>query len=156
MDRKVMRMLALCLAAALVAGCGEGVKQQVGAVMGAGLGGLAGSFVGDGRGQLLAVGVGTLLGSLVGNEVGKSLDRADRLAMAQAQHDALENGRSGSKTSWTNPDSTNSGEIVVEPAYQDGSGRFCRKFRQQVTVGGEMRVANGTACREPDGTWRLI
>ena len=156
MSRNVMRMLVLFLAATLVAGCGEGVKQQVGAVMGAGLGGLAGSFIGDGRGQLLAVGVGTLLGSLVGSEVGKSLDRADRLAMAQVQHEALENGKSGSKKTWRNPDSDNSGEIVVEPAYLRGSGKLCRKFRHTVMVAGEQQVAHGTACREPDGTWRLI
>ena len=156
MRRIVMRLLALCLAAALLAGCGEGVKQQVGALMGAGLGGLAGSFIGDGRGQLLAVGVGTLLGSLVGSEVGKSLDRADRLAMAQAQHEALENGESGSKRTWRNPDSDNSGEIVVEPAYLGDSGRYCRNFRHTVTVAGEKQVAYGTACREPGGTWRLI
>ena len=152
-----MKALALTLAAALVSGCGgEVAKEEIGALVGAGLGGLAGSFIGDGGGQLVAVGVGTLLGAIMGSEIGKSLDRADKLALAQAQQHALEYGVSGSKTTWANPDSENSGEIVPEPAFQDGTGRYCREFWHSVTVAGEKQVAYGTACREPDGTWRLI
>ena len=156
MKHKLLKVLAVTLAAVMLAGCGgEIAKEEVGAMIGAGLGGLAGSFIGDGGGQLVAVGVGTMLGAIVGSEVGKSLDRADKLAMAYAQHEALEYGHSGSTTSWENPDSGNSGEIVPKPAYQQADGTYCREFAQTITVGGKMQSAYGTACRQPDGTWKL-
>ena len=155
MKQQGMKLLALGLVAVLVAGCGQGVKEKVGTVVGAGLGGLAGSFIGDGRGQLVAIAVGTLLGSMAGSEIGRSLDRADRLAMAQAQQQALENGQSGSETAWNNPDSGNSGVIVPEPAFQDGTGTYCREFWQTITVAGEKQQGYGTACRQPDGSWKL-
>ena len=114
MKQKLVKVLAVMLAAVVLAGCGV-PKEEIGTVVGAGLGGLAGSFIGDGGGQLVAVGVGTLVGAMMGSEIGKSLDRADKLALAHAQHEALEDGVSGSTTTWQNPDSGNSGEIVTVP-----------------------------------------
>ena len=155
MKKLVMNRLAVLLAAAMLVGCGQVAKEEAGAIIGAGLGGLAGSFIGDGGGKLVAVGVGTVLGAIIGGETGKSLDRADRLALAHARHDALENGESGSTTAWQNPDSGNSGEIVPQPAYQQADGTYCREFAQTIVVGGKMESAYGTACRQPDGAWKL-
>ena len=157
MKQRFVNVLAVLLAVVVVAGCGPNgiAKEEAGALIGAGLGGLAGSFIGDGGGQLVAVGVGTMLGAILGSEVGKSLDRADRLALAQAQHDALEYGESGTSTTWQNPDSGNSGEIVPQPAYQQADGTFCREFQQTIVVGAELQAAYGTACRQSDGSWKL-
>ena len=157
MKKHLKSLLAVTFAAFLLTGCaGDIGKEEIGTVIGAGLGGLAGSFIGDGGGQLVAVGVGTLLGAILGNEVGKSLDKADRLAMAQAEQNALEYGNSGSGTTWRNPDSGNSGEIVPQAAYQLADGRHCREFIETVTIAGEKQVAYGTACRMPDGTWQQV
>ena len=155
MKNQVMNMLAIMLAAVMLVGCGQVSKEEVGAIVGAGLGGIAGSFIGDGGGKLVAVGVGTMLGAIIGGETGKSLDRADKLALAQAQHDALEKGVSGSSTTWENPDSGNSGEIVPQPAYQQADGIYCREFQQIIMVGAEIQAAFGIACRQPDGSWKL-
>ena len=155
--KEFMKVLAITLAAVVLAGCGNEIaKEEIGGLVGAGLGGLAGSFIGDGGGQLVAVAVGTMIGAVMGSEIGKSLDRADRLALAQAQHDALEYGKTGSKTTWQNPDSGNSGEIVPQRPYEQADGVFCREFQQVIVVGGEMESAYGTACRQPDGAWKLI
>ena len=155
MKKGFMRALALTLAVALAAGCGQVAKEEIGAVVGAGLGGLAGSFIGDGGGRLVAVAVGTMVGAVMGAEVGKSLDRADRLAMAQATYNSLEYGESGSPTTWTNPNSGNSGEIVPEAAVLRADGRYCREFWKAVTIAGEKQQAYGTACREVDGSWKI-
>ena len=155
MKHKLMKVLAVMLASVMLAGCGQVAKEEVGAVIGAGLGGLAGSFIGDGGGKLVAVGVGTMLGAIIGGETGKSLDRADKLAMADAQHDALEYGASGTTTAWQNPDSGNAGEIVPQPAFRQADGTYCREFQQTIIVGAEMVSAYGIACRQPDGTWKL-
>lgn len=156
MKRGCMKVLAVFLTAVILTGCaGDIGKEEVGTVIGAGLGGLAGSFIGDGGGQLVAIGVGTLLGAILGSEVGKSLDRADALAMAQAQHNALEYGQSGSTTTWRNPDSGNSGEIVPQPAVRQADGTLCREYWETVTIAGEKQQAFGTACRQADGSWRI-
>ena len=63
----------------------SGNKQKIGAVSGAVVGGLLGSKVGGGSGQLWATGAGALLGAFLGSEIGESLDRADRAALAQAK-----------------------------------------------------------------------
>jgi surface antigen len=143
---------------ASLAACDQnaGTKQNVGTLLGAVGGGLAGSQIGGGRGTLVAVGVGTLLGALVGGEVGKSLDNADRAAMAQTTHRTLETVPSGQTTSWRNPDTGNYGTVTPQPAYQTSTGQQCREFTQTVTVGGRTQEAYGTACRQPDGTWKIV
>lgn len=143
------------LSLALVTGCGTGTKEQIGTVLGAGLGGLAGSFIGDGRGQLVAIAAGTLIGSFLGSEVGASLDRADRLAMASTEQNALENYPSGHPAQWHNPDSGNAGTVTPTRTWQEPSGRYCREFQATVTIGGEEHRSYGTACRAPEGQWRI-
>jgi surface antigen len=34
--------------------------------------------------------------------------------------------------------------------------RDCRDFEQTVVVDGQDETVRGTACREPDGTWRAL
>lgn len=143
---------------ASLAACDQnaGTKQNVGTLLGAVGGGLAGSQIGGGRGTLVAVGIGTLLGALVGGEVGKSLDNADRAVMQQTTTRTLETVPSGQTTSWRNPDSGNYGTVTPQPAYQTSAGQQCREFTQTVTVGGKTQEAYGTACRQPDGTWKIV
>jgi surface antigen len=32
----------------------------------------------------------------------------------------------------------------------------CREYTHNVWIGGRLRVVKGTACREPDGVWRIV
>lgn len=44
-------------------------------------------------------------------------------------------------------------------ALRDGTGsngEYCREFQQEVTVGGRSERAYGTACRQPDGAWKIV
>jgi surface antigen len=36
------------------------------------------------------------------------------------------------------------------------AGPPCREVTRDVTIGGETLKAVGTACRQPDGTWRFV
>jgi hypothetical protein len=67
---------------------------------------------------------------------------------------ALETTRSGTATQWQNPDSGTVETIVPKPAFNSG-GTVCREFTKTVTIGGTQQQAYGTACRQPDGTWKL-
>ena len=146
----------LAVASLAAAGCdGQGPKQLGGTLIGAAAGGVLGAQAGKGRGKLVTTALGTLAGAWLGSEVGKSLDRADRLAMSRTTQKALEKTKSGQTSSWKNPDSGNSGTVTPRKTYQRASGQHCREYQQTITVGGKTEQAYGTACRQPDGTWKI-
>jgi surface antigen len=148
-------------AALALAGCADlqnGPKTGAGSLVGAGLGGLAGSQIGGGTGKLAATGVGVLLGALAGNQVGQSLDRADRLTAANAAQRTPETAPTGAAgtTAWRNPDIGAYGTVRPLSATGPAPNIVCREFQQPITVGGETRQGYGTACRQPDGSWRIV
>ncbi len=153
--RRLAMIVALPLIVAACANVG-GPKQIGGGLLGGGLGALAGSQIGSGRGQLAAVAIGTLLGAFIGGEAGKSLDRADLLFAEQTMQRGLETTRSGSTSSWANPDNGNSGTFTPTRTFQTADGRYCREFQGSVTIGGKTEQAYGNACRRPDGSWQIV
>jgi surface antigen len=148
----------VALACALLAACESNMqdnpKQIGGGLVGAGLGGLAGSQIGSGKGQLAAVAIGALLGGVAGSEVGKSLDRADHMYMNQAAQRSFESAPTGTSTTWRNPDSGHYGTVTPTRTYREGS-LDCRDYQTTVTIDGKQETATGRACRQPDGTWRV-
>ena len=131
-----------------------GPKTGVGAALGAAGGGLIAAATG-GSGAAIAGGV--LLGGLAGGAIGSVLDDQDRRTAAFTTERALETAPAGQMSTSRNPDSGNSGSVTPVRTYQDaGSGEYCREFEQTVTVGGERQRGFGTACRQPDGTWRVV
>jgi surface antigen len=152
--------VAVAFAASLALGAcateNPGNKQVGGTVLGAVAGGLAGSAFGHGEGRLIMTGLGTLLGAYVGSEVGQSLDRADRLAAARTAQDTFEHAPTGRTQTWSNPDTGHSGTVTPTKTYQNAQGTYCREYQQTVTVGGKTQQAYGTACRQPDGSWKIV
>ena len=131
-------------------------KQTIGTLLGAGTGALLGSQVGGGKGKMAAVAIGALGGAYLGAEIGKTLDYVDRQRAREAEQNALENNRAGVASSWRNPDTGNSGSVTPKAATQLASGEFCREYTHEIVVGGQKEIAVGTACRQKDGTWRVI
>lgn len=130
-------------------------KTSAGTLLGGIGGAVIGAQFGKGTGQLAATAAGTLLGAYVGSEIGKSLDRADQQAMASAQQRAYA-APVGETITWNNPDSGNRGTITpVRDGYAT-SGSYCREYRTTVTIDGRREEALGTACQQPDGTWRVV
>ena len=155
--KRIVAVLFAGATAVSVAGCeGAGQKQVGGTVLGGVAGGLLGSTIGGGSGQLAATAAGALLGAFVGGEAGKSLDRADRMHAAQTAQTALETKPSGASTAWSNPDSGHSGSVTPVRTYQTAEGQYCREFQQTVTIDGKTESAYGTACRQPDGSWKVV
>jgi surface antigen len=155
MGFKVLTVAAMALTLAACESTG-GQKQTGGAILG-GIGGAAvGSQFGGGTGKIVAVAAGTLLGALVGSEVGRSLDKAD-LAYANQANQQATTAPIGSPVRWNNPQSGNSGIVTpVREGTDTATGAYCREFQQNVTIGGKTEQAYGTACRQPDGTWKVI
>ncbi|WP_407047970.1 glycine zipper 2TM domain-containing protein [Methyloraptor flagellatus] len=141
--------------AAVLAGCADaGPKQSLGTVTGALAGGLIGSQFGGGSGKVLAAGAGAALGALLGGDIGRNLDDRDRELAAQAEYDALEAGPAGSARQWRGP-SGHTGSITPGPAYAVNQ-YTCRDYTHTIYIDGKPQTARGTACRQPDGTWRPL
>jgi surface antigen len=134
---------------------GMGTKQTVGTGAGAIVGGILGSKVGHGGGQLWATGAGALLGAFVGSEIGKSLDQADIAYHNQAVEKAY-TAPLNETISWNNPESGHSGSVTpIREGRQASTGHLCRQYKQAIFVNGKAETATGTACQNSDGTWSL-
>ncbi len=127
-------------------------KEATGAVTGAVVGGILGQQVGGGRGQDLATVAGVILGAVVGANIGRSLDAQDEMRAQQV----LEYNRTGHSERWVNPDTGADVTVVPTRTYQTAQGQYCREYTTKVIVGGQKEDAYGTACRQPDGSWKIV
>jgi surface antigen len=75
---------------------------------------------------------------------------------AEAAQRALETTPSGQSVAWRNPDNGHAGTVTPTRTYQTAQGSYCREFQQTVTIDGKQERAYGTACRQPDGSWRTV
>jgi surface antigen len=151
------RTYTLLLAAALGLGaCADaGPKQTAGTVIGGVGGALLGSQIGEGDTALIGAAAGALLGAWLGGEIGASLDEADRARAVQTAGVALDRNPDGQPASWSNPDTGNSGSTTPIRSYQT-NGTYCRDYQTTIVSGGQTRSGTGTACRQPDGTWKIV
>lgn len=151
MHRKSLFTTALVAGLALGGCATDRLNEQAGMVIGGALGGLLGNQVGKGSGRTAAIIVGTLAGAAIGGAVGRSMDETDRLKTAHS----LENVRTGVPSTWRNPDSGNRYTVVPTRTYETNEGP-CREYTVDAVIDGRLEKVYGTACRQPDGTWRTI
>jgi surface antigen len=161
----VTALAALGLLSACAAGPGEVGFNKItaGGLAGAAGGAYAGSrlFGGSngmiGKGsttQMIGVAGGTLLGALLGGSVGSSLDRAD-----QAPPPRAEARRGPPDIRWSDPDSERprgAPARIVREGRDRETGELCREFVQEISVGGKVEKGWGIACRQDDGSWRVV
>lgn len=144
--------LALPLLVALtVSGCNTyGPKEGAGSVIGGVLGGVLGAQVGEGHGRTVAIIAGALAGAAIGGSVGKYMDAADRQKVAQT----LEGVRTSVPVTWRNPDSGVQYAVTPTRTFETPAGP-CREFTTEAIIGGKREKVYSTACRQPDGSWRV-
>jgi surface antigen len=99
--------------------------------------------------------IGAGAGGLIGAQIGASLDRADQAALHQTTQTALETAPANQALPWRNPNSGNYGTVTAGAVYQD-QGQYCRAFQQTIVVVGQQRQGDGKACRQPDGSWKIV
>jgi surface antigen len=154
MRGRALRWVVLASFVALMtAGCATmeaNPKTTIGAMGGGALGGLIAAAAG---GSPAASAVG---GILVGGLVGNYLDERDKRMAAEAAQRALETAPTGKPVAWQNPDSGHSGSVTPTKTYQTASGSYCREYQQTVMISGKPENSYGTACRQPDGSWKLV
>lgn len=141
--------IVVCSASAL-GGCATGGRQQTGAALGAGAGALAGAAIGHGHatGTIL----GGVLGALLGSEMGRQMDQLDEARLSRS----LETTPTARPVSWVNPDTGSAYTVTPTRSYQRDTGMPCREFRMLADVGTEKQEVFGTACRQADGSWKVV
>ena len=99
--------------------------------------------------------IGAAAGGLIGSQIGASLDRADQAALHQTTQTALETAPANQALPWHNPNSGNYGTVTAGAIYQD-QGQYCREIQQTIVAGGHQQQGGGKACRQPDGSWKIV
>lgn len=133
-------------------GLGSCNRELLGSLLGAAAGGLAGAQIGDGRGQLAAVAGGTLLGFFLGGTIGRNMDEVDQNCVGQV----LEHAEDGQQITWNNPQTGARYQVEPTRTVQDSDGRYCREYTATSVVDGWNQQTYGRACRQPDGSWKLV
>jgi surface antigen len=127
-------------------------NQDVGVLTGGVAGGLLGSTIGGGSGKILAVAAGTIAGAIIGGSVGRNMDENDRMRMNMA----LDNNSVGQPTYWRNSHSGANYEVVPVKNVTYKGNQYCREYRTVAKIAGKRQQMYGTACRQPDGTWKAV
>ncbi|MGH8059439.1 MAG: RT0821/Lpp0805 family surface protein [Candidatus Entotheonellia bacterium] len=147
-------LVSAMLVSFLLMGCESvGTKTAVGGLGGAAAGGLLAAALG---GSGTGIAAGTILGGLIGGVIGDRLDAVDREKASAAASQALESIPSGRSVAWRNPDSGNTGVVTPVRTYQTSTGQYCREYTQTINIGGQKHQSHGTACRQPDGSWKIV
>ena len=140
-------------------GCEDGqmTKQGIGTVGGGVVGGLIGSQFGGGNGALLGTGIGVLAGALAGSAIGKAMDDQDKMNMQGALGQVPPN----QTVQWNNDQGvhytfTPTTPVVPKTDNQTGQQSYCREFTQTAMIAGKEQQMYGEACRQPDGTWKVV
>ncbi len=144
----------ILLVTAMTVGTSACTKEDSGTLLGAIGGALVGSAVTND--SSVGVAIGTLAGAYIGRDIGREMDERDQQRMYETTQSSLETGVSGNANQWYNPDTGNSGSVTPQPAYTDTAGQYCREYQQTVTIAGKQETAYGTACRQPDGSWKIV
>jgi len=153
--RQVTQFAIILMVPLFMAACGPGNKQGTGTIVGATAGAVAGAAIGGPSNRVGGAAIGAVAGGLIGNVIGHDMDERDRQLAEAAQYQALEYGHSGAPTPWDNPENQHRGQIVPGKPYVQ-NGLNCRPYTHTIYISCQPQTARGTACRQPDGTWKTV
>lgn len=155
MKQSYLAVISSCLILTL-SGCSSVNKQDIGTVTGGALGGVLGNQVGHGDARVAATIAGTLLGACIGGSIGQTMDKVDQMQVNKT----LESTPTNRTSSWTNPDTDTTYRVTPTKTYYrsqtSGERQPCREFTTVAIIGGKKQEVYGTACRQTDGSWKVI
>lgn len=135
----------------LLTACGPPNHEDIGTLAGGVVGGLVGSQFGGNSGKVAAAAGGALIGAFLGGNIGRAMDKIDRMEMQRA----LETAPSGKTVAWKNPDTGNRYTVRPTKTYYLNTQQPCREYVTQAVIDGRVEEVRGTACRQPDGSWKV-
>ncbi len=154
----IVVIFTVTLAPAAFAGDGA----LLGTLVGAGAGGYVGSMFGRGNGRIATTGAGVLIGGVAGHEIGQTWDRSNYGYYTRGYYAAPYYPSSYE----TSPDYYYAPRYVPtyvappDPPPTTYISRtydtYCREYSQTVRIGNTSQESYGTACLQPDGSWKIV
>jgi len=130
------------------------VEDNPKAVLGTILGAAAGAGIAAAAGEVRARSSEPVWGRADRRLRRQPLDNRDKTAGGRGRAEKRSRTTRPAGLVWRNPDSGNSGSITPTRTYEIANGQYCREYRQTIVIGASRNRPNGTACRQPDGTWQ--
>lgn len=124
-------------------------REEIGAVLGAAVGGAVGSRSSDEH-RAVATILGVAIGGLLGAKIGRELDEEDRACVGHA----FEIGASGKRVTWVNA-RTGVTYVLIPGAAPKGKDKRCRAFVLTASHGKLSEERRGNACQIRAGQWRV-
>ena len=144
-------------------------SQLFGTALGAGLGGLVGSSISNGK--ALATTTGVIVGGIIGNELTRPFTYSPyspRRGYSPAYSypgDMFPSDGSAYRP-YLNPNSVEYRQNYVAPPslppprpviyVDETNGNYCRDFSRHIRVNDHIEESYGTACLQPDGAWHIM
>ena len=128
-------------------------STQMGAAGGAAFGGIVAALANANPAWIAA---SVILGGVAGGAIGNSLGREDAERHARANLGALDTLAQGQTESWSNDRTGHRGSTTVTRVVDRDGGGVCKSYRETIHAGAETVTKEGTACRYPGGTWKLV
>jgi surface antigen len=129
----------------------DSTANVLGSLIGGAAGGLIGNQFGKGSGKTAMTVLGAVAGVLIGGAIGRSMDPEDQGCVGQA----LEHSPDRHPVVWQNPSSGAQYQVTPVSTYEPQPGVYCREYTSQAVIAGKRDQVTGTACRQPDGSWRI-
>ena len=150
-------IIATVVSATMLTGCANMSNEQQGQVAGVAIGTILAHNASKGhKDRGVALVLGALAGGFIGSQIGASLDERDRQLHGNTTYDALETQPDNTVSQWNNPNTGHSGTVVPTQTWMAHSGTYCREYVQTIYVRGREEQAYGTACRQADGSWKMM
>ncbi len=154
-----MKKIAIVVLVFFLTAC-SAEKVHQGAVLGAGLGALAGGLVGyqfgGGLGQALYTTAGVVAGGNVGYVLGDKFLPSDIFEFKLTAFKTLVGARDGEIRGWSNAKTGHSGIFRATRSFHARNGHYCRDYRSTVAFKVQTHTTSGTACQLADGTWKVV
>ena len=91
-------------------------------------------------------------GQLVPGLIGQQMTEQDRSRVRLA----LDTNANNQPTAWQGARGSASYKVTPVRTFSEAQGTRCRDFDTQATIDGRHQRIRGTACRQPDGSWRPL
>lgn len=124
-------------------------REVIGTVLGGTVGGVIGGNTASDR--TLGTVAGVIVGAVVGNVIGRAMDDADRYCTGHT----LEYVEDGHSVTWQGSNGHVRYQVMPLNTYRSNAS-YCREFVVIRDGSGYNDEDHGEACRNPDGSWRLV
>ena len=126
---------------------GRCAQTEIGAVLGGTAGGVLGSTIGKGDGNVASTAIGAVIGVLLGGAIGRTMEDADQDCVGRLLA-RVPDGRSAGF------ENRNGRDYILKPLDTFTlDRRTCRNYMASAEIDGRFETITGTACLDGKGRW---